>query len=426
MKMFNKLRVVRFAAATFVTALLLAGCEQVSLTDTGAVDAEIQSSRSVVFANGNPSGTVRATINIYDESDLQLFASTVLRDPDTDGVLMDDIVLENPWIPIGKDNSGSAPVITAYTGIFDGGGYTISGLNVTETTSFIGFFALNNGIIKNLTLEGTVTANVGSGDIDYVGGVAGYNDIGGTVQNVISQVTVTAIDDTMHNIGGIAGFNGWDEYNPDSPHYKQEYQTGGIVYRCRNEGAVSGGFNKVGGIVGENAWQVTECVNKADITCLKKSSGWPGVGGIVGRNGNNNEASERGTILNCYNWGTINDQTGASSSHRAYGGITGWCNDISYVINCYDTAGFTQSSGSLTAEKNPIIGMTDTPDISRSDNNYSLEGIYAYNKGVVFYTGTVETQAYMQTQTFVNDLNSGSTPGKYVYVAGGYPKLNWE
>jgi hypothetical protein len=372
--------------------------------------------------------TVSTKHRISNEAELLAFASAVTAVQGTSGYLTTNITLSSAWTPIGKTSGNTPPV--AFTGTFDGTGHTISGLSVTGTTSYLALFGRNNGTIKNLTLEGTVTANYESADVDYIAGVVAYNDISGTVQNVISKVTVTADYNTTHNIGGIAGFNGWDQYNNASPHYNQAYQTGGIIRQCRNEGAVTGGFNKIGGIVGENAWQVTECVNTGTITCRKASNGlvvtgWPGVGGIAGRNGNNNAATERGAILNCYNWGIIADETGESSPKRAYGGITGWCNNTSSVINCYTTTNFSQSPNP-SSDKNPIIGMADSTPPERSVNNYSRTGIYAANSGNVAYTGAINDETYMKSQAFVTALNSGTTVGTYVYVAGSYPKLSWE
>lgn len=422
MKMFNKLRVALSIAATFAAVLLLAVCQTTRRGGWAFNDGDtIRTVPSVVIVKSVPSGTVRDDPKeIANEADLRDFAATVLTAPDTDGVLTADIPLAQPWTPIGKDNSKSPPEITAYLGTFDGGGFTISGLNVTETTSYAGLFALNEGTIQDLTVAGSVTANQGALDIDYVAGVVAYNGIAGTVQNVASQVTVTAAADTTHNIGGIAGFNGWDHYNPDSP-YKDDpddYEPGGVILQCRNDGAVSGGFNKIGGIVGENAYQITECVNTGTITCAKTGRGWPGVGGIAGRNGNNNTATEQGAILNCYNRGTVKDDTTQSSSNNAYGGITGWCNTLSTVTNCYSTGDLTPTVGT----KNPIIGTADST-AGIGSNNYSLDTVFASSKDVIL-TGVRKDSAYMKSAAFVSDLNGSSGP--YVPVNNDYPKLAWE
>jgi hypothetical protein len=421
MKKISYSQAARLGAAAVIAALLLAVCQsapRVGGPDDGEKRRTVQ---TVVIAESVPRGDApAATIRIGSEADLIRFAAAVLDDPYTNGILLDDITLENPWTPIGKDKSGALPVIHEYKGTFSGSDCTISGLDVVENTSYAALFALNNGTIRNLTVEGTVTANVGANDVDYVAGVAAYNGITGTISNVISRVTVKAAPDTTHNIGGIAGFNGYDHYNPDSPYikYTDDYLEGGTILQCRNEGPVTGGFNKIGGIAGENAYRITQCVNTGTITCNKTGTGWPGVGGIAGRNGNNNTATEQGNILSSYNWGLVVDSTSMGSAHNAYGGITGWSNTLSKVSNCYTTGNFQPESGG----KNPIIATADdTTGIG--SNNYSLDSIFASSKDEVL-TGTRKTDAYMKSPPFVTDLNAGGSA--YVPVSGGYPKLDWE
>jgi hypothetical protein len=431
------LQAARLGAAAVIAALLLAVCQSAPRVG-GPDDGEKRRTvRTVVIAESVPRGAVRDDpFEIGDEDALLEFAAMILDgEHGLDGKLTASFTLSssssvNPWIPIGKDNSGALPVIHEYIGTFDGNGKTISGLNVVETTSYAGLFALNNGVIKNLTVEGAVTANVGANDIDYVGGIAAYNGIGhdsnsGIIHNVISRVTVTAAANTTHNIGGIAGFNGYDYYNPDSPYvnnpdYPNDYEEGGTILQCRNEGAVTGGFNKIGGIAGENAYRITQCVNTGNITCSKTKTGWPGVGGIAGRNGNNNDPTEQGNILSCYNRGIIFDSTTQTSSQSAYGGITGWCNQKSKVINCYTSTDFQPKRG----EKNPIIGSADEPTTGLGVNNYSLNSIYTSSEDVIL-TGIRKDDPYMKTQPFVNDLNAQGSA--YDFVTGGYyPKLDWE
>jgi hypothetical protein len=410
MKKFINNRVVRFIAATFAAAFILVGCEVVSNPDD---------------AGRSASGFGANTYPISNERDLQSFANRIINgEPDANGILQNNITLSQPWTPIGT-TSGPLPV--SYLGTFDGQGYTIYKLDVTSSSNFTALFAINNGTIQNLTVSGTVSATPSAGStIDYVAGIAAYNDVNGTITRVISQVNITTTDpDTVYNIGGITGFNGWDSNTPASPHYNYDWVQGGTVLQCRNEGNITGGNNKIGGIAGENAWQITECSNKGTITCAKTVYGWPGVGGIAGRNGNNNKPTEFGHILNCYNWGTVVDNTGSSSSQNGYGGITGWCNDNSDINNCYTVGQFQQTGGNVTGTKNPIIGEADTPTSARGANNQSLDTIYAASPTNIALAGNRDSQALMMSQAFVALLNNGGT-GPYVYDSGLYPKLSWE
>jgi hypothetical protein len=418
--MFTNFRAAGLIAAAITAALLLfAGCEQESLTETGRdFDVDFIVRETVIIKDERPKEGVKAvSMDINNENDLFDFAKRVSSGyPDLIGNLQDDIELHNQWTPIGQISSS---LYTKYRGTFNGNNHTISGVNVKSDVGFTGFFAINNGTIRDLTVAGTISVSP-STDTDYVGGIVGYNDINGSITRVISQVTVTGDGNLTHNIGGIAGFNGWDSYNSDSPHYNDPYRPGGYIFQCRNEGNITGGFNKIGGIAGENAYLVVECVNTGTILCTKTQSGWPGVGGIVGRNGNNNTATEKAHIQSCYNRGEVIDKTGASTSQNAYGGITGWCNDTSDVMDCYTTGALTPSSGA----KNPIIGQADSTPPERGVNNYSLNSIYAASSNVVL-AGTRRSQADMQSLQFVSDLNVAGA-GPYVAVSGGYPKLIWE
>jgi hypothetical protein len=332
-------------------------------------------------------------------------------------------------LPISRDYAH------AYQGNFDGNGGTIK-INLNDNKGFLALFGINSGVIHDLTVDGTVklteNSSTGANGADYIAGVVAYNDYNGKIERCINKATVTAesTSDTQpevaHNIGGIAGFNGWDEFSPNSPHAGQNYTQGtGAISQCRNEGNITGGFNKIGGIVGENASLIKECANTGIITCVKRveDRGWPGVGGIAGRNGNNNTAEEIGHILYCYSTGKIADNADSGAGKNAYGGITGWCDDESNVENCYTTGLIYQKEvPAKSGNVNPIIGVVDD-DPPDTKNNYSRDDIYADSKDVEL-TGTRKTEAYMKTPAFVGDLNQYGV--FYKNNSGGYPKLNWE
>ena len=205
------------------------------------------------------------------------------------------------WTPVGM-------LVKPFRGIFDGNGKKITGLNVSHSGDFLGLFGYNLGTIKNLTVSGCVTNTSTSkseehGDADFVGGVAGFN--AGTMIDVDSNVVVDASG--ANNVGGIAGFNTsgkWVDSRDvgDEEGIKKTIAGAeGIIQRCGNAGFVAGRM-KVGGIVGENAGTVEKCYNKGTVVNMKTFGG-SGVGGIAGRNGNNNTAYEVGIISKCYNAG---------------------------------------------------------------------------------------------------------------------------
>jgi hypothetical protein len=282
-----------------------------------------------------------------------------------------------------------------YTGTFDGRGNSINNIYISLSTGFVALFAVNRGTIQNLTVTGDVTSI--ARNADYVAGIAAYNSTEGIIQNVISRVVVNGLN--CYNVGGIAGFNGCDVVNSDSPDYGTTYYNGkGKIYQSANTGTVSG-YQKIGGIAGENASVIDQCYNTGAITGDAHASN--GTGGITGRNGNNQVAQEVGTISNCYNMGTISAGT---TSGSWVGGMAGFSNNTSFVSNSYDV-------GTIVAcwnYYNPVIGTRDNFTDSNITNNYSLVGLNATATGtqIPYLVGTVETTAQFQASTFPAQLSA--------------------
>ena len=100
------------------------------------------------------------------------------------------------FTPIGNEGGYES---ASFKGTFDGAGYTISGLNISDSEcNYVGLFRLNFGTIKNLNVSGTVT-----GTNNTVGGLVGNNDAG-TVKNSTFIGTVSG----NSNVGGLIGSNG--------------------------------------------------------------------------------------------------------------------------------------------------------------------------------------------------------------------------
>ena len=209
------------------------------------------------------------------------------------------------WRPMGMaDENGE--FTGHYKGIFDGNGYSISGLYVNrdEATadvnsrfkSSIGLFGYHDGVTKNLgILDSYMRGNY------CIGGICGYND-GGTIQNCYSAATVCG--DSY--IGGICGRS----------------RSNSIIENCYNAGYVYGATRSIGGICGDNYSTIESCYNIGII------EGNFMVGGIVG------VSSGLGNtiwIKDCYNRGNVIGDT------KDIGGIGGYIGS-SLVENCYSQA----------------------------------------------------------------------------------------
>lgn len=179
-------------------------------------------------------------------------------------VLTANIDLNNePWTPIGNYTKGNQ---IYYEGTFDGGGHTISGLNVTGEFVYAGLFGtVKDGTIKSLTVAGKVSP---SNSQCIVGGIVGYAS-NAVIKNCSNHCSVTGR--TTSIIGGIAGFN-----------------SSGAIIDCYNVGTISGinYAEAIGGIVGSNSGTISNCYNVGTV------SNDTSVGEIAGHN--------NGTVENCY------------------------------------------------------------------------------------------------------------------------------
>lgn len=237
-------------------------------TVDGSVTLHFTVAGSDVYMDGL--GTAAYPYQISTADQLKLFRDIVNGTGDQAqnrgayAVLTANIDLNNePWTPIGN-YTGENQIY--YEGTFDGGGHTISGLNVTGEFVYAGLFGtVKDGTIKSLTVAGKVSP---SNSQCIVGGIVGYAS-NAVIKNCSNHCSVTGR--TTSIIGGIAGFN-----------------SSGAIIDCYNVGTISGinYAEAIGGIVGSNSGTISNCYNVGTV------SNDTSVGEIAGHN--------NGTVENCY------------------------------------------------------------------------------------------------------------------------------
>lgn len=200
-----------------------------------------------------------------------------------DGVLSNDTSTLHSWIPIGN-------ATTAFSGIFDGGGHTISGVYLDTTDSDVGLFGISTGTIRNLTVTNSYVRGT-----KHVGGICGQANI---LERCVFNGAVTGTGDFT---GGICASASSVNSCANFGMVRGTYDVGGVcgsctqetagISGCANSGAVIGGTN-VGGICGYSILAISDCYNVAKVT------GTTAVGGIVGNLNN-------GSISNCYSAGNV-------------------------------------------------------------------------------------------------------------------------
>ena len=244
-------------------------------TVDGSVTLHFTVAGSDVYMDGL--GTAAYPYQISTADQLKLFRDIVNGTGDQAqnrgayAVLTADIDLNNePWTPIGNYTEGNQ---IYYEGTFDGGGYTISGLNVTGKFRCASLFgAVKGGTIKNLTVAGNVSHNYSSTGLDcHVGGIVGSALDAATIENCSNNCSVTGGSGDF--IGGIAGSN----------------INNARIIDCYNVGTITGTIIETGGVTGFNMGTISNCYNVGTIKMLHNSNA---VGEIVGNN--------VGTVKNCY------------------------------------------------------------------------------------------------------------------------------
>lgn len=236
------------------------------------------------------------------------------------------------WTPIGTED---AP----FMGIFDGAGYSVSGLYYSDTDAETGRCA---GLFGCLGDTGSVCDLLIENSYIYgayaVGAVCGtsYGEISGCMSSAIIRSEAGTDDDgyVYGCAGGICGKNAGTLTGCDnSGTVFGGVMIGGIcgttaaVSGCSNSGNVIG-TDLVGGVCGQSTGEVSDCNNSGAV------SGSTNVAGISG-------SASQG-ISGCTNFGNISGDSmvaGICAVQAAYSVIKNCCNSYGIIHADYDTAG---------------------------------------------------------------------------------------
>ena len=389
-----------------VATIPLTGALQVTAVDSESTESfEIGSYEQLNdFIKQVNSGTIPADTNAYLTADITV--------PDT---------VANDWTPLAKNKRH------AYSGTFDGAGYTISGIAVNRTypdpyakgthvedyTAFISFLG-PKGVVKDLNLKATIT------DVNNVAGLVSQNE--GTIEGCTFEGSLTSniyphgtIEDSDGEVGGIAALNR------------------GTVKSCKTlEGTtINHGGANVGGIVGHQVAgaAVVDCENNAAVTVRTTAYTTMGVytglgAGIVGFQSSEDKtnAAARPRIANCVNKGAI-------TGEQNMGGICGFSigGIIKDCTNSGNIEGVTRVHGGGICG-NFATSLSLPGDMQNCENSGSIN-LETGNRGS-FLGGIVgiaqdyfpnDGESNPRPVKISNCKNSGSVFGEYGIggIAGG-------
>ncbi len=344
------------------------------------------------------------------------------------------------WDPVG---SNADP----FTATLEGNDNTISNLIIVSDTPNMGFFAVLDGTVQNLSfVEGSVTSTrrsiastpsrigvlvgrnngtisgvstgisvvAGSGSNNYVGGLVGVNEAG-TIQNSSATGNVSVGNGNGDYVGGLVGEN-----------------YGGTIQNSYATGTANGGAGNdyVGGLVGSVGDSGT-IQNSYATGTANGGAGDDNVGGLVGYNG---------TVGNSYATGTANG--GADDDN--VGGLMGYADNEYASV----TLGTSYSLGDVnggegTDEVGRLLGKkgTGTGALTIASNYYNSESQLNNGETIEELTGTNEAKGRTKSQLKAinldlpnnlaaceaaggtwNDTASSCTDGNLA----GWNAFNWE
>ena len=293
------------------------------------------------------SGSSTDPFVISNEADLRTLATNVNAGESYTGVyfeVSDDIALTSAWTPIGgKDN--------AFSGSFNGGGFTISGIEINDgTKDFNGLF----GWIEDATVSYVIV----DGDINggaFSAGIAGY------ARNSTISYCGNLADVTARNNNTYTQYTG-----------PYESYVGGIVAYSTAGTQIIGSFNR-----GNILSSPTQASGNSRF-----------AGGIVGYLYNN--GTTPCSVSYSYNTGTV--KAPAYNAYTYIGGIAGMSNSNT-VVYCYSAGDVSRTSGTA-GYAGGVIGSGNAFYVANA-MNYYLESSADRGHGT-----TSDSTAYVQSATW--------------------------
>ena len=335
----------KYTVKVNATGLTLEGCTIGDWANGGGESGEAEDLGYIYDSNTN-------TYTVYNADGLMNIAELVKGGKTDINITLDtDIDLTGKgWTPIGTDYDNS------YTGTFDGGGHTITGLTFTTNDKYAGLFGWLNkaGTVKNVVMEGVqITSNQIYGG--SIGGVVGYS--WGTIENCSVSGSVSG---TVY-VGGVVGV-----------------QMGGSITGCSSSATVKGMVD-VGGVAGQtnSSATLTACYATGNVTIEINPAKNIAGGSLVGMNAGS-------SLLACYATGNVTS-TGSSTGQVHIGGFLG--NNYTTVTACYwknnheqgigynrESTGATKVDGSVVTWQKAVDAMNTALQNAGSEWRYELKG----------------------------------------------------
>lgn len=370
----------------------------------------------------------------------------------------------NEWVPVGNDDQ-------PFTGKFDGKGYQISGLTITElheNQKYCGLFGrVKSASISNLSMTGVnINLPVISNSV-HVGSVVAYSE-NSTYEN-ISVEGIISIKNHSSKFescaGGLIGYSNNEIINncSNSIYVTAKTIAGGVIgfaeydyttdlclINCKNNGTIianvasgivgeswlcmtitkSGncgnivGEHYAGGMIGQGTVAViNECFNRGAIktTSTVANKTFEGAGGMIGALSTivvNQQGAEASSISNSYNTGDI-------SGYNASGIIGNSADGNIIVQDCYNSGAITGTRFAAGMIGWGYLGATIRECLNVGTINGDL-GVYMFTVDSISNQNLIITDCYYNCSTSGLDGIQGERTDDYYTEFFFTTKMFWD
>ena len=195
---------------------------------------ELDENGEPIITDENPGEIVWEEIHIKTPEDFSEFATNCRLDVWSRNK---NVYLDEDIVIAGMENVS----VPTFGGHFYGKDHTISGISMHEARSYTGLFdyVQEGACIESLIVKSNVVAE---GKQMVTGGIVGENH--GEIRNCVFEGKVSG----NNYVGGIAGYN----------------ELTGNILNCKTLGTISGAYY-TGGIAGENVGNISSSINEANV-----------------------------------------------------------------------------------------------------------------------------------------------------------------
>ena len=313
-------------------------------------------------------------------------------------------ISSNPWIAIGLDATHP------FSGIFDGDGHTIAGLNIENQADYAGLFGrCDSAVIMNFNVTGTIVKS-----LKYSGAFVGYGTNSTELINLTSDVDLVS----GLAVGGIVGRTASGDISSIIGCFSSSTVVGNALGSCFAGGIVGAAGNT----------KISYCGNTGDVSIEQLLSDYHLAGGIVGCQGASSASTD---VDNCFNSGNI--ITTPSSSVYFAGGISGRASHVDFgsVKNCFSIGTASVVWGDATEQPEGHFGglYGNVLKLVTFENNYTS---FSPVVGTDMASGPQATNdnSKLITTAEITGINAVATMGlnanMWYSVAGEIPEINFE